>query len=141
VYVSLALLAALVGPGLLEYYARPIKGEWPQAAAYMQAKARPGDVLMSGYADNYVLSWYGAATGMSNCVTGADLAVAMTRDSHVRQEVIAWPTKSPRVWLATSSAEDPYAQLFTSGQVPGLRLVDRHEFPGISTYLFSRAGP
>lgn len=141
-YISLALVAVLVAPGLAEYYARPLKGQWQDAAAYIQGRSKPGDVLMAGYADNLVLSWYDRAVGMPRCVTDGNLAADMMRDSNVRQQVSEWGTTSPRFWLATSAAdEDPYLQFFSSGEVPGLALVDRHDFAGLSTYLFSRSGP
>jgi hypothetical protein len=139
-YVSIALVAVLVAPGLVEYYARPIKGEWREAAAYVHDRSRPGDVLMAEYSDNYVLSWYDK-DALTRCVTDPSLAAAMTREGRVRQEVIAWATKSPRFWLATSAAgKDPYLRFFSS-EIPGLRLVERHDFAGLSTYLFSRSGP
>jgi 4-amino-4-deoxy-L-arabinose transferase-like glycosyltransferase len=141
-YISLALVGVLVAPGLAEYYARPLKGQWQEAATYIQERSRPGDVLMAGYPDNFVLSWYDRAGGMPRCVTDGSLAVATARDSNVRGEVGKWGTTSPRFWLATSAAdEDPYLQFFSSGEVPGLALVDRHEFAGLSTYLFSRSEP
>ncbi|HVG00201.1 MAG TPA: hypothetical protein VND68_10210, partial [Chloroflexia bacterium] len=139
-YVSLALLAVLVAPGMLEYYARPVKGEWREAADYVRERSRPGDVLMAEYSDNFVLSWYDKGA-LTRCVTDPGLAAAMTGDDRVRREVIAWATSSPRFWLATSAAEkDAYLQFFSS-EVPGLGLVERRDFAGLSTYLFSRSGP
>lgn len=140
-YVSLALLLVLVTPGLVQYYTQPIKGEWREAAAYIQQQGRSGDILMTQAAEDFVLSWYGADSGMSRCVTDAQLSAGMARDSRVRQEVIAWLTDNPRVWLATSSADDPYLQLFLSGEVPGLRMLERRALAGITTYLFSQEQP
>ncbi|HEX8221034.1 MAG TPA: glycosyltransferase family 39 protein [Chloroflexia bacterium] len=139
-YVSLALVGVLVAPGMLEYYARPVKGEWREAAAYVRERSRPGDVLMAGYSDNLVLSWYDK-NELTRCVTDPGLASAMARDDRTRREVIAWATSRPRFWLATSAAgKDPYLQVFAS-EVPGLGLVERRDFAGLSTYLFSRSGP
>lgn len=139
-YVSLGLIAVLVAPGMLEYYARPVKDEWREAAAFVRERSRPGDVLMAEYSDNFVLSWYDK-DALTRCVTDPGLAAGMTRDDVVRREVIAWATSSPRFWLATSAAEkDPYLQFFSS-EVPGLGLVERRDFAGLSTYLFSRSGP
>jgi uncharacterized membrane protein len=140
VYVSLALLAVLVAPGMLEYYTRPVKGEWREAAAYLRERSRPGDVLLADYSDSLVLSWYDKDVP-ARCVTDPDLAAAIARDARVRGEVIAWTTSNPRFWLATSAVEkDPYLQFFSS-QVPGVGLVERHDFAGLSTYLFSRSEP
>jgi hypothetical protein len=139
-YVTLALVGVLVAPGMLEYYARPVKGEWREAVAYVRERSRSGDVLMAGYSDNLVLSWYDK-NELTRCVTDPGLATAMARDDRTRREVIAWATSRPRFWLATSAAgKDPYLQLFAS-EVPGLGLVERRDFAGLSTYLFSRSGP
>jgi mannosyltransferase len=135
---AIGLMMLLSLASLNRYYAGTGKEQWREAAAYLDASARPGDLLLfdAGYCQNVVFRYYSRRpdlTGLPvSCHPGP------VEEADVRG---LWPALSrhQRVWVIRSHSHDR-SGLLRRALTTGYAELERRRFVKVEVCLYMR-GP
>ncbi len=144
--LTVALLAIPIVPGLANYYATPVNEQWREAAAYVDAQAQPGDIVVFAPADGMSTAqsfgWYDRRA-LPTCGIGIELVTAAEIRAALDR---CGPTG--RRWLVlrggfeTSNARGAqFATYFIDAPPADRQRLDERHFTSLTVLLFSESIP
>ncbi len=139
---SLGLVAILIAPGLLEYYVTDVKEQWRETAAYVQANAQTGDVIVFAPGENGALrrtfNWYYRGD-LPQC----DLPTGLKDDAAIADALANCAASAERFWLILRGNPDrlrAFRDYFLDRQHTGSGPLAEQSFTDVSVYLFAWDG-
>jgi len=138
--ISIGLLVIVMMPDIPHYYARPIRAQAREAAAYVEENAEPGDVLVFAEGHNSstrrTFYWYYQGQDLRECETDGQF-----EDNEAIVAALARCTSgSKRIWLITSSLEPEDIKnveaFFFNPDDKFVRLIREQHYYRKSVYLF-----
>jgi len=144
--LTVALLAIPIVPGLANYYATPVNEQWREAAAYVDAQAQPGDIVVFAPADGMSTAqsfgWYDRRA-LPTCGIGIELVTAAEIRAALDR---CGPTG--RRWLvlrgdfkSSNARGAQFATYFIDAPPADRQRLDERHFTSLTVLLFSESIP
>ena len=137
-WAPLAALAVLIAPGLYTYYAAPVREQWREAGALVEAQQQPGDVVVFAPAENgavkLTFDWYYRG-GLPDC----GLDVALTQPEAIAAALEPCAAGKQRLWWVMRGSQErtaAFRDFFLKRPDGRMRLAEETRLTDISIYLF-----
>jgi mannosyltransferase len=136
--ISLGLVVIVVTPGLLEFYASPVREQWREAAEYVEDKSTIDDVIIfadGGTSQNRrTFDWYYKGD-LSKC--GINM---YSKDyASIDREFMKCKKDAGRFWFVVREVPYPAPYLtdyFLNNTKRNIKLITERRFTKITVYLF-----
>lgn len=137
--ISLGLIVLVIAPGLHEFYIRPVREQWRDAAVYVDEHDREGDVIV--FADDAYeqirKSFYWYYRGNLN---GCSIRKKLNNEDSIATALKFCISSNERFWLVVrEDIPNPipdFMSFFSNNRNQKFRLVGKRKFTKLSVYLF-----
>ena len=133
--ISLGLIVIVITPGLYEFYVRPVREQWREAANYVEHNSTKDDLIIfaDGGQDRSTFNWYYKGD-LSECGINGDLKDYNAID----KEFVKCMKDTGRFWLVVREVPYPaphLIQFLLKNTKRDIRLITEQRFTKITVYL------
>jgi hypothetical protein len=132
ILTTVVCFCVLSSEGILGYYTQSNKEQWRVVAGFVDAQAKPGDLLLfnAGYTLPAVFDYYSKRTDTIKRAVPSDLNTERV-DSEALRELAPLAEAHNRVWLILSHSSDT-ERLVEKALLQTYRLVYRRKYYSVS---------
>jgi len=136
--ISLGLIVIVIAPGLHEFYVRPVKEQWREAAAFVEKNEKDGDIIiLAGLGKTRIrdsFNWYYRGD-LPEC----RINNRPRNDQQFDDELDLCLKGSNRLWVVVREVPFPYPMIkshFLDYKLKDIKLIEEREFTKLTVYLF-----